>query len=253
MIMTSTNKNNSMFTSFAAGAAAGLSVDLSLFPLDTIKTRLQSKRGFKNAGGFKGVYKGIGPVALGSAPCAAIFFLTYDGMNKHLHPLNDNYWIPLLHMTSASLAETAVNTIKVPIEIVKQRRQTSHSMPLTIIRKALEQEGVLGLYRGFFSTVLRDIPFSVIQFPLWEFLKTYWHTNMNKDVTPTVSAMCGAISGAVAGGLTTPLDVAKTRIMLAEPSLGNKLKMMPILLEIYRTEGRKGVYLWNISCLIKET
>lgn len=29
-----------------------------------------------------------------------------------------------------------------------------------------------GLYRGFFSTVMRDLPFSFIELPLWEFLKT---------------------------------------------------------------------------------
>lgn len=51
-----------------SGALAGLAVDLSLFPLDTIKTRLQSEAGFLAAGGFRGVYAGIGSVAIGSAP-----------------------------------------------------------------------------------------------------------------------------------------------------------------------------------------
>ena len=32
-------------------------------------------------------------------------------------------------------------------------------------------QGVLGLYRGYFTTLAREIPFSLIQFPLWEFLK----------------------------------------------------------------------------------
>jgi solute carrier family 25 S-adenosylmethionine transporter 26 len=47
---------------------AGTSVDLALFPLDTIKTRLQSAQGFWKAGGFHGIYSGLGSVALGSAP-----------------------------------------------------------------------------------------------------------------------------------------------------------------------------------------
>lgn len=38
------------------------------FPLDTIKTRVQSKAGFWQSGGFKGVYRGVGSVGLGSAP-----------------------------------------------------------------------------------------------------------------------------------------------------------------------------------------
>lgn len=51
-----------------AGAAAGTSVDVALFPLDTIKTRLQSQQGFRAAGGFRGIYSGLLSVTLGSAP-----------------------------------------------------------------------------------------------------------------------------------------------------------------------------------------
>lgn len=51
-----------------AGGAAGTSVDLLFFPIDTVKTRLQSPQGFIKAGGFKGIYKGIGSVVVGSAP-----------------------------------------------------------------------------------------------------------------------------------------------------------------------------------------
>jgi len=51
-----------------AGAFAGVAVDLSLFPIDTIKTRLQAPGGFLANGGWRGIYKGIGSVATGSAP-----------------------------------------------------------------------------------------------------------------------------------------------------------------------------------------
>jgi hypothetical protein len=45
-----------------------LAVDLLFFPLDTLKTRLQAKEGFVRAGGFRGIYKGLGSVVIGSAP-----------------------------------------------------------------------------------------------------------------------------------------------------------------------------------------
>lgn len=51
-----------------AGGLAGTAVDLLFFPIDTVKTRLQSSQGFIRAGGFKGVYKGVGSVVVGSAP-----------------------------------------------------------------------------------------------------------------------------------------------------------------------------------------
>lgn len=43
-------------------------MDVALFPLDTIKTRLQAAEGFRKAGGFRGIYNGLGSAALGSAP-----------------------------------------------------------------------------------------------------------------------------------------------------------------------------------------
>ena len=41
---------------------------MALFPLDTIKTRLQSSYGFFRSGGFHGIYKGVLSAAVGSFP-----------------------------------------------------------------------------------------------------------------------------------------------------------------------------------------
>ena len=53
---------------FKAGGVAGMAVDITLFPLDTLKTRLQSEAGFRASGGFRGIYSGLAPAALASAP-----------------------------------------------------------------------------------------------------------------------------------------------------------------------------------------
>lgn len=47
---------------------AGTAVDTALFPLDTLKTRMQSKAGFAASGGFRGVYSGLTTAVIGSAP-----------------------------------------------------------------------------------------------------------------------------------------------------------------------------------------
>ena len=67
------------------GASAGLAVDLSLYPLDTIKTRLQSAQGFRAAGGFRNIYRGMSSVALGAAPGSALFFMTYSATKHYLN------------------------------------------------------------------------------------------------------------------------------------------------------------------------
>lgn len=56
-----------------SGGGAGLCVDIALFPLDTVKTRLQSPAGFRQAGGVRGIYAGIGSVAVGSVPGGLLF------------------------------------------------------------------------------------------------------------------------------------------------------------------------------------
>ncbi|CAJ0937301.1 unnamed protein product [Ranitomeya imitator] len=50
--------------SLLAGGTAGMCVDLILFPLDTVKTRLQSPQGFSKAGGFRGIYSGVPSTAV---------------------------------------------------------------------------------------------------------------------------------------------------------------------------------------------
>lgn len=60
----------SVAISLLAGGAAGTSVDILLFPLDTIRTRLQSQKGFWSSGGFRGIYSGLLSASVGSAPTA---------------------------------------------------------------------------------------------------------------------------------------------------------------------------------------
>uniref|UniRef100_A0A1B6E939 S-adenosylmethionine mitochondrial carrier protein n=1 Tax=Clastoptera arizonana TaxID=38151 RepID=A0A1B6E939_9HEMI len=238
------DNSNSFLTSLLAGAVAGLTVDLTLFPLDTLKTRLQSKQGFWRAGGFTNIYKGVETVALGSVPCAAIFLATYEIVKLYLCSSENGYWTPLYHMSSASLAELSVKTVHVPMEIVKQRRQVSGLSPIKIIKLIMKEEGIVGFYRGLHSTLARDIPYSIIEFPMWEGLKAYWYNKTLRKVSPIESALCGAIAGAVAAALTTPADIIKTRIMLSENTSEKKQHQLAnVVKEIYKNNGFKGFYI----------
>jgi solute carrier family 25 S-adenosylmethionine transporter 26 len=76
--VSNTSTSPSFTTALIAGGLAGTSVDVALFPIDTLKTRMQSPQGFIKAGGFRGIYNGIGAAAIGSAPGAALFFSSYE-------------------------------------------------------------------------------------------------------------------------------------------------------------------------------
>jgi len=49
-------------------------------------------------------------------------------------------------------------------------------------------------------------------------LQTTWGARQGCPVEPWQSGLCGAVAGGLAAAVTTPLDVAKTRIMLAAVS-----------------------------------
>lgn len=163
---------------------------------------------------------------------ASVFFVTYETLktqlSKALYPESASNAVgesPAVHMMAGSAAEVAACMIRVPTEVVKSRQQTSAYGRVSTFRAlqlAASEEGIRGLYRGFFSTILREIPFTCIQFPLFEFLKRQMakHTPTlsgarRQDAAWWQSALSGSIAGSIAAALTTPLDVIKTRIMLA--------------------------------------
>ncbi|CAJ0571529.1 unnamed protein product, partial [Mesorhabditis spiculigera] len=217
------------------GAIAGIVVDFGLFPLDTLKTRLQSAQGFTAAGGFRHLYRGIGSLAIGSAPGSAIFFVTYRQAQKWggNGVLTDIY--------SACLGELCACTIRVPTELVKQRMQASAgkaSLPSTI-RQIIQSDGLRGLYRGFGSTVAREIPFAFIQYPLWEALKRC-RTKEGHRLSPLEGAACGSVAGLFTAAITTPLDVVKTQIMLNKDSTPPTVRHT--MQKIYAARGVAGLF-----------
>nr|XP_035930554.1 S-adenosylmethionine mitochondrial carrier protein isoform X7 [Halichoerus grypus] len=179
--------------SLVAGGVAGVAVDLILFPLDTIKTRLQSPQGFNKAGGFRGIYAGVPSAAIGSFPNAAAFFITYEYVKWLWHTDSSSYLMPVKHMLAASAGEV--------------------------------------------------IPFSLVQFPLWESLKALWSWRQDHVVDCWQSAVCGAFAGGFAAAVTTPLDVVKTRIMLAKAGSSTASgNVLSALHGVWRTQGLSGLF-----------
>lgn len=219
-------------TSLLAGGLAGTSVDVALFPIDTLKTRLQSPAGFVASGGFRGVYKGVVAAAAGSAPGAALFFGTYEALKPAVARWQrsalgggDGYSPAATHMIAASMGEAAACLVRVPTEVLKSKMQTNAAGASTLsstLRLVLsERDGRSfasgtfgGLYRGYGITLMREVPFAFVQFPLYERFKVEWGRYQGSEATPLQAAACGSFSGGIAAALTTPLDVIKTRLML---------------------------------------
>ncbi len=92
--------------------------------------------------------------------------------------------------------------------------------------------------------MLIQLPFTSIQFPLYEGLKARVARRGTRP-SPGEAAVCGMIAGGVAAVLTTPLDVVKTRVMLESRAEGRSpsvLTFPPRLLGIAREEGIKTLF-----------
>jgi len=83
----------------AAGGAAGIAMWIPVFPIDTIKSRLQSAegrptisgtiKGIHAAGGFKAFFPGIGPALARAVPANAATFLGVELAHKAMNKFFD--------------------------------------------------------------------------------------------------------------------------------------------------------------------
>ena len=106
-------------------------------------------------------------------------------------------------MFAASVGEVNACLIRVPVENVKQRRQAEsvkYNSSITVMRNIFKLEGVKGFYRGYVTTVMREIPFSLIQFPIWEKLKSVWKKKQSHEIEAWQSAVCGSFAGGISAG-----------------------------------------------------
>ncbi|CAL5417667.1 unnamed protein product [Camellia sinensis] len=225
-----------LFEGAITGGAAGVVVETALYPIDTIKTRLQAVRG----GGkiiLKGLYSGLAGNLAGVLPASAIFVGVYEPTKQKLLKSFPENLSALAHLTAGAVGGAASSIVRVPTEVVKQRMQTGQfaSAP-DAVRLIVAKEGFKGLYAGYGSFLLRDLPFDAIQFCLYEQLRMGYKLAARRDPNDPETAIIGAFAGAITGAITTPLDVIKTRLMVQ--GSGNQYKgIFDCVRTIVREEG----------------
>ncbi|KAF2460834.1 mitochondrial carrier protein-like protein [Lineolata rhizophorae] len=246
-----------------AGAIAAFSVDLLVYPIDTLKTRLQSPdyaRRYVDAGTravnrpalFRGLYQGVGSVIIATLPSSGAFFTTYEGVKSALNAHNpritplirraggDQQPVapllpePVIHAAASSIAELVSCAILTPAEVIKQNAQmvsSTSSLPAaaqrsqnaTLVTLRRFRAHPLALWRGYAALAGRNLPFTALQFPLFEQLRARIRRSREAAGKVTgsllesgcITAVSAGMAGAVSAVVTTPIDVVKTRIMLA--------------------------------------
>ncbi|XP_077453476.1 mitochondrial glutamate carrier 1 [Stigmatopora argus] len=96
----------------------------------------------------------------------------------------------------------------------------------SITVELLRTRGLAGLYRGAGATLMRDVPFSMIYFPLFANLNALGREKHRSpgDVQARApfwqSFVAGCAAGSVAAVAVTPLDVIKTRLQTLQKGEG---------------------------------
>jgi hypothetical protein len=114
----------------------------------------------------------------------------------------------------------------VPSEVLKTRLQLqgrynnpffysgyNYRSTLDAFRTIVRQEGFAALFSGYKATLFRDLPFSALQFAFYEQEQKYAKDWVgNRDIGLALEILTATTAGGMAGIITCPLDVVKTRM-----------------------------------------
>lgn len=129
-------------------------------------------------------------------------------------------------MYKGFLADFAASFVYVPSEVLKTRLQLqgrynnpffnsgyNYRSTIDAARSIIKQEGLSALFYGYKATIFRDLPFSALQFAFYEQEQTWARQYAgSRDIGLGLEIATAASAGGMAGVMTCPLDVVKTRI-----------------------------------------
>ncbi|KAL4905842.1 hypothetical protein BDW74DRAFT_13466 [Aspergillus multicolor] len=299
---------NSALDIWISGAVAVVTVDFLVYPFDTLKTRIQSpnystiykdvatNRIKKNVL-FRGLYQGVVSVVLSTIPASGAFFTTYETCKSTItsaqqsttSPFLQSIPAPAINALSSSAGEMVSCLLLTPAEVIKQNAQVinnanpsssntqeqgrggSRSVTLQVLSRFRQHPWKL--WSGYSALVGRNLPFTGINFPIFEAVKGwlverrhrqqgYTGVNNQSKTGPEVqepvyeravlTGIAASVSGSIASVITTPIDVVKTRMMLAasggDSAAGGKDvpkeqgSVWGVGKKIFRDEGVKGLF-----------
>lgn len=197
---------------------------------------------FRQEGFRRGLYGGFSAAMLGSFPGTVVFFGTYEFTKRRMldYGINPSFsylasgifflyhkcWQKWTNSYIGFLADFAASVLYVPSEVLKTRLQLqgrynnpffysgyNYKSTWHAAKTIARTEGVLALYSGYKATIVRDLPFSAIQFALYEqFRQLSMGFTNSTDIGLGLEALTAVSAGGIAGAVTCPLDVVKTRI-----------------------------------------
>lgn len=240
----------------ATGVAVGV-----MHPMDTIKTTMQKadpahvtkKLGFLETvqrilakSGVIGFFNGVGPNVGAQVPAGAIKFAAFEMLTQFLRPRVSPKLRNVIEFSCAALAFVICSVVAVPGELLKQRLQAGVYPSLKQgVAEIMAQEGLRGFFAGYGAMLMRDVPYTMLEFGLYSEFKNLGRKALKKEqLTAQEELLLGGLAGGVTGFLTTPLDVAKTKLMTqahVDPALRYK-GVANALVRVGMEDGITGLF-----------
>lgn len=230
----------------SCGAIARAVQIVSSFPVDTIKTRIQSAQRsmaplskspsspfspITSALSKGRLFSGVGVTLLGQVPYGMLTFGLYESLQTYLSRSASNIPNWLRIVLAASIGDAIGSLWLTPSEVVKSKTQTGlYGSPVSTIR-SLAATGPLSFYQGYAAAIARDVPFRAVQMLLYDqcrrvysIFKKRSSNLLTEDVklTSMENLFVGAVAGTITAIVTTPLDVIRTR-MMCQPTGANAI------------------------------
>ncbi|XP_072319223.1 mitoferrin-2-like [Eucyclogobius newberryi] len=220
-------------THMLAGAVAGIMEHCLMYPIDCVKTRMQSLHpepgaryrnvmdALRQIVRTEGVWRpirGVNVLAVGAGPAHALYFACYEKikfrLNDAIRPGANSHFANGMAGCMATVIHDAIMN---PAEVVKQRMQMFNSPYRGVVHcisSLLRRDGPAAFYRSYTTQLTMNIPFQALHFITYESLQET--LNPHRQYDPGSHVVSGALAGALAAAVTTPLDVCKTLLNTQE-------------------------------------
>lgn len=196
------------------GGIASLVVNAIVHPMCTIKTRLQIARpkasplhsarldALRKILAPTGLYNGYCAIALTDMATFSVAYLSNGNLKDRYSPLWSSILTGAISSPFAAIGEGLM-----------ANRQVNHMRYQQIFLRAFRPGGLV-------LSAIREIPFSIAVFYATPRLEEYTRRVLaNKKENAGISIVSGIAVGAIAGFLTNPIDLIKTRVQTADPPI----------------------------------
>jgi solute carrier family 25 citrate transporter 1 len=231
------DKSTPPIVSIISGGVAGGVEGAVTYPFEFAKTRvqLQNERGYRpprnpysivinvyKSEGLRALYKGCGALVIGSVGKDAVRFLSFDTVkNAFKDPETGTLTWGRNMMAGMAAGVVASICAVTPTERLKTaliddaRHAKRYKSSMHAIKTIIAEDGLMGLYRGFAGTTLKQASATSFRMGSYNIIKDF-EVRRNIPQNTGMNFVNGAAAGIITTLLSQPFDTIKTRSQSAK-------------------------------------